>query len=216
MTFQDIFNEVMEARFKASQTTSIKRWINLREAQIWTAAEWPWKIVTGTSLAVTSGDSTPTPPSDIQTPLAVYNDYGYRIEFLPQVEFNEIYIPRDVSNTTGRPETFTWNNGVLTLGDVPQQSYTYTIDYLRSLSHFNDAGVVTEGPMSLDDDYPIFGSEWHEILTLGALSTGLKVENDPTWESLEQEFGFMLGLMKEHYLPSVAVAGNTQFGADTL
>jgi len=216
MTFDDICDEVIEARFKESQRTSVKRWVNLREAQIWATAEWPWKIIGPTALTVTTADSTPSLPSDIDRPSKIYDDLGDRLQYMIQDEFDDYLTSYQINNTRGRPTTFKWNNGVLTLGVVPDRAYSYTMSYLRKLSHYAAGSVVTLGPMSADTDFPLFDAEWHEILTLGAISTGLKVENDPTWEPLEGEFSVMLAQMVEHYLPAVAVAGNMQYGADWL
>jgi hypothetical protein len=214
--FSEIYDDVITARFKATQTTQIKRWINLREAQIWAAAEWPWKIVGPTALVVTAADNTPALPADIDRPTAVYDDNGYRLSYLIQTEFDDAFLPSQIASTSGRPSAFKWNNGVLTLGVVPSPGYSFTLTYLRKLCHYASGAVITSGPMTADTDYPIFDTEWHEILVIGAIATGLKLENDPTWQSLEQEFALMLSNMADHYLPAVAVAGNMQYGADRL
>lgn len=214
MTFADIYGDAIEARFNTGQTTQIKRWINFREAQIHAAAEWPWKIVGPTSLTVTSGDSTPTMPSNIERPMAVYNEFGDRLAYATQADFDGLFLPGVASSTSGRPTVFKWNNGVMTLGDIPNANYTFTMTYERKLSHYAVGGALTVGPMSATTDYPLFDAEWHQILVTGALATGLKIENDPTWEPLEQEFAHMLAQMVEHYLPAVSVAGNMQYGSD--
>jgi hypothetical protein len=214
MTFAEIYGEVITARFKSSQTASAKRWVNMREGQIWAAAEWPWKIVSAADVTATT--STPTLDSSVHSPLAVYDDIGNELEYMIAKDFDEIYIPRGIQNTRGRPEAFKWNNNVLTLGDYPDHSYALKYTYLRKQSHYASGAIVTVGAMSADSDYPLFDSHWHEVLTIGALSTGLKVENDPTWEALEQEFSMMVAAMIDHYLPAIAVAGNMQYGADGL
>jgi len=216
MTFQDIYTEVLSARFKSSQTASIKRWVNMREAQIWAAAEWHWKIVGPTSLAITAADDTPTIAADMSSPLSVYDANGEPLWYYIQADFNDMNLPLIANAIQGTPGSYTWNNLVLTLSPVPDTNYTYTYTYYRKIAHFAAGGAITTGAMSLDSDYPIFDDSWHEILTLGALSTGLKVENDPTWESLEGEYTAMLGSMIDQYLPSVAVASNMQYGRDTL
>ena len=216
MTFQEIYTEILAARFKSSQTAAIKRWVNLREAQIWAAAEWPWKIVGPTALTITAADNTPTLPTDLFTPLAVYDDLGNSLSYSTQREFDDLYLQQSIDNVQNRPSAFKWNNGVLTLSAVPDASYSFQISYLRTQSHFATGGAVTSGPMVADSDYPLFDSSWHEILVLGGMSTGLKIENDPTWESLESEFGLMLNSMGDYYLPAVSVAGNMQYGADTI
>lgn len=214
MVFSEIYGEVITARFNTGQTANAKRWVNLREAQIWATAEWPWAIVGPTALVVTSTDSTPALPVDIDTPSAIYDDHGDKLQYMIQSEFDDAFISPQLNNTRGRPNAFKWNNGILTLGPVPDTAYSFTMTYLRKICHYAAGTVLTTGPMTADTDFPVFDSEWHEILTLGAISTGLKIENDPTWTSLEQEFGIMLTGMVDRYLPAVATAGNMQYGAD--
>ena len=214
MTFSEIYNAVVEARFKSSQTMAVKRWVNMREAQVWSAAEWPWKLVGPTTLAVDASDNTPTVPTDTYQPLAVYDDRGERLEYFTQSDFDDVYIPGQINSTTGRPRSFKWNDRVLTLGDTPDTSYTFQMTYIRKLCHYTSLAVLTSGPMSADTDYPVYDNEWHQMLVVGAIATGLKIENDPTWEPLEMEFSTTLATMIEHYLPAVAVAGNMQYGAD--
>lgn len=216
MLFSDIYGEVIDARFTASQTNKVKHWINLREAQIWAAAEWPWKIVSHLPLAVETGVFTPTLPAEIQTPLAVFDDKGNSLTYLTESDFDNEFVPTQVTSTTGRPSHYKWNNGFLTLGVTPDRDYSFSLSYYRRMSHYAYGPVFVPGPMTIDSDFPPFGDEWHEILVIGAISTGLKIENDPTWVPLEQEFGLMLSNMADYYLPAVAVAGNMQYGADSL
>ena len=216
MTFSEIYGAVIDARFKSSQTMAAKRWINMREAQVWSAAEWPWKIVGPTTLTVEAGDATPTLPTGMYQPLAVYDDQGCRLSYMIQSDFDDAYLYSQINGTTGRPTSFKWNNGTLTLGDVPDIAYNFMVTFTRKLSHYTNTAVITSGPMTADSDYPVYDSEWHQMLVIGAIATGLKVENDPTWEPLEMEFTTTLATMIDHYLPAVAVAGNMQYGADGL
>ena len=51
--------------------------------------------------------------------------------------------------------------------------------------------------MVADTDYPVFPSEYHYLLVLGATATGLKMENDPTWTALEDEYREILMTMQQ-------------------
>jgi hypothetical protein len=225
MYFADIFTEVSQARFKPSQIPSIKRWINLREAQIWAAADWPWKLTGPSPLPVLQGQSTPVLPAELGTPLEVYDAGGSPLRYLVQDDFDALY----ASGPSGSPQDWKWARRQLTLGPRPERDASFQISYYRDVCHLRtpvfdpnargdprQAGQLVPGPMRLDDDFPVFDVEWHELLTIGAIATGLKVENDPTWVSLESEFKLMLLVMTDHYLPSLSVAGNLQYGADSL
>jgi len=52
------------------------------------------------------------------------------------------------------------------------------------------------------------------LLVPGAIATGLKEENDPTWEPLEMEFRTIIDEMREFYLPTMRPYGNAQYGRD--
>jgi hypothetical protein len=92
-------------------------------------------------------------------------------------------------------------------------SGTLYLSYDRRMCHYNAVGGITAGPMIEIGDYPLYPVEYHYMLAVGGMASGLKVQNDPTWDSLEQEFQQMLGTMREDLLPP-DLYGSNQYGRD--
>ena len=212
MTFDDIVDEVILLRFKDGLRTQVQRWVNERYSWVWSASEWPFKYAAPTNLTVTSADNTPTLPSDFGRVMALYNDSGARLTYRTPPEFWELYTP---VATSAPPIDYTVQDGVLYLGPTPGASATYQIAYERTLSHKNVSGTVVAGLMSADSDTPIWDSRHHYILVMGALSTGMKAMNDPTWQSLETEFSNLFTVMQNDLLPPDRTE-SVQWGRDML
>jgi len=69
--------------------------------------------------------------------------------------------------------------------------------------------------MNSDNDTPVFDEAYHPLLVIGATATGLKMENDPTWGALEQEFDAGLQAMVEELCPPDH-ATTLQYGRDSF
>lgn len=217
MTYDDIVSHVISARFKEAQREKVQLWVKRRYSFIWSVADWPWKLVGPTNLTVTAGDNTPAPPSDIGKPRRIHDDTGALLEMVPSDVFDDLYLHGELNGNTGKPTTWKWENGVITLGPVPDAAYTYKITYDRRTAHRDVNSVVSDGTFSVDTDLPIWDNrDFDYVLVPGAIATGLKEENDPTWRDLEDEFQQMVNDMREFYLPSVSVYGNLQYGSDWL
>lgn len=202
LTFVDLQNEVLSFRFSEGRRASCKRWLNSRYSQVWSAAEWPFKRMDRYALAVTAGSNQPTMPSDFRRAINLYDERGQVLEYQDQAYFNELYGP--VYSTSGRITAYTVVNGQIYLGYVPGSSVTYRLDYQRRLT-----------AMTADSDTSLIPAEHRYMLVAGAMATGLKEENDPTYRGLEDEFNTLLAAMMEDLLP--ADQGETwQFGRDML
>lgn len=207
---------VIAARFNANQRESVKHWLNQRHAQVWGFADWPWKTVSLVTLDVTSGDNTPTLASDVDFPTAVYDDLGTRLLAMQETDFDDYFIYSQINSSTGRPSAYKWSNGVLTLGPTPGSNYTYRYSYQRKLGVLVGGANYSARVLTDDTDTPMWDAQHHYLLTQGAIATGLKIENDPTWKPLEEDFLMQLDSMREEYLPSVLVTGGLQYGRDDL
>lgn len=215
MTLNDIVQDIITLRFKAGEASMIKSWVNQRYAMVWAAVNWPFKFAGPINFTLTAGDSTPTSPSGVHRvmPNGLRDDQGNPLTYREPQDFFDAYVAQ---TGTGRPNEFTVLNGQVTVAPIPNVNYTYTIVYERQLSHLEaDGSTVTVGPMDEDDDRPLWDAAFHYILVPAAMSTGLKLQNDPTWQALEDEFERQLTAMANHYLPPDR-PGTTQYGADNL
>lgn len=216
MTFDEIQDECIALRFKESQRTSIKRWINLRYHFLWALADWPWKRVGPADLTITASDATPALPSGFDRPLFIYDNLGQRVLWMEPDEFDELYLYGELNSTRGRPQAFKWVNSTITLGEIPDANYTYKIVYERGMTYLASGSAETVGAMTSASDTPIWDEQFHYVLVFGAIASGLRLENDPTYQQMEEEFSTMTQAMKDHYLPTLAASGPMQYGRDQL
>jgi hypothetical protein len=216
MTFEEIQDEIIAIRFRESQRTSVKHWINLRYQMIWAIADWPFKFMGPVNLTVTSGDATPTLPSDFHRPIDILDDAGFPLSWLEAKDFDRAYEGYTLQGVTAIPDSFKWVDDVITLYPTPDANYTFRLTYERRITHNHLGSTPTVGLMSDDSDTPLWDAEHHYLLVPAALSLGLRLENDPTYPAVEEDFQSALQLMREHYLPSAAPGGHLQYGRDQL
>ena len=211
MSFLELQNEVITFRFREAQRGSVKRWLNQRYAWVWAQATWPFKLEAPSALTLAAGSWTApfATATDVLRPLNVYNDNGDPLRYLTPPEFQRLY---EDTTGTGRPEDYTVINGAIFLGPLTDSDYTFTASYERMVSKLNSVGVMQPGLLSADDDYPVYDAGFHYMLVMGAIATGLKMVNDPTWEAIEDEYRAMVLVMQQELLP--ADRGETiQFGS---
>jgi hypothetical protein len=212
MTFADMVNEVIAFRFNSTQDIYVKRWLNLREQEIWSAAEWPWKKMIGVQLTIDQNDNYLDLPGTVRRVENVYDESGAPLAWFPPDEFAR----RNRGNTVpGHPAEYTLSGNQIQVAPVADNNYGFTIDYERGIWHFNQAGVRIDGPMTEDTDYPAWDQAYYWILVPGAMATGLRMENDPTFQPLENEFVAILDVMREDLMPP-SHASTLQYGKDNL
>lgn len=216
MNFKEIQDEIIQIRFKESQRTSIKRWINMRYQFLWGMADWPWKRMGPSLLTINNGDASPSLPSNFDRPLFVYDDRGDGLAWLSPDEFDSNYLFEELAGSRGKPESYKWVDDTITLGPVPDSDYAYRIVYERGMTYLASGVTPTTGDMTGNTDEPMWSSAYHYALVPGAIATGLRMENDPTYPQFEEEFGQMVESMRDHYLPVASVFGNLQYGRDTF
>lgn len=191
MEFFELQTKVLDTRFREARRPQAKDWINWRYTWVNAQADWPWQApaqqdfdIAGNELAVGVN------VSRILNVRDVTNDSD--LKYLAGVEFKRMYSETDTAST---PETYTLDTddtGAVVLKLGPPSAETTTVEI-----------AFTRRPLMLvaDTDVPLWPENYHYLLVLGAASTGLKIENDPTWEALETEFLAGLDTMKTDILP---------------
>src|SRR5437667_185252 len=93
MTFLELQNELLPAgvgntaRFKETQRTSVKRWLNDRYAEVWGLEDWTFRKAAST-VTVTSGSNVLAAPADLGIVLGLFDDQGAKISYVsPDVYF---------------------------------------------------------------------------------------------------------------------------------
>ena len=76
MVFLDMISEIINFRFNQTQDLYVKRWLNMREQQVWAATEWPWKKLTNVTMQIDAGDSALDLPVAVRRVTNVYDQDG--------------------------------------------------------------------------------------------------------------------------------------------
>jgi hypothetical protein len=199
VNFLQLQDSVLGTRFNTGQRPEAKNWINARYQQVWGACDWPWKRREG-NLGVTGGQQTVNLATNLPTLnriISLHTDEGDVIPYLAPGEWDKFYAAQ---TDQGTPEAFTLVNNVVYLGPIPSTSANYPIRYEAKITLLDD-----------DSDEPLIPEADHYILVVGAMSLGLKWENDPTWDLPETEYQTMLMAMKNNYM-RVHMGENESYG----
>lgn len=208
LTFQALLDEVMgqgqSARFPQSRLPSARRWLSTAYTDVWNAADWTFKKVFDVALdTVDDGNDPnymPTMPTDFQSVLSLYDDNGDELVEMTRDELQDQYRADRVAGVTGRPEAFAVSARQIMLAPSPDQSYSFTMDYVRRICHRDSGGLIVVGFFddSATDHYPLW-DDHHYLLVPRAQTIGLKTLNDPTWPPLQDEYQGLLGSMLVDY-----------------
>jgi hypothetical protein len=212
MNFRDMIDEVVAFRFNSAQTDYVKRWLNMREQEVWMKAEWPFKKMVGVTLTIDEGDKYLDLPGAVRRVHNIYDETGVPLSWYPPEDFAA---RNRTIGDSGHPAEYTLSGNQLVISPKADHSYEFTVDYERAVCHYNSSGTVITGPMSIDTDYPLWDPAYYWILVAGATATGLKMENDPTYQPLENEFLHGIEMMIDDLLPP-SHASTLQYGRDNL
>lgn len=199
MNYLALQDAVLGTRFDTSQRPQAKQWILAVYARIWALEdEWIFKRVGPTSITVTAGvELAAGLPTDLDDVVAVYDNYGTELERLSPDEYDALVLPDALASTRGIPTVYKVVNRLIYLGPPSNANYTYKVVYTRLLSRFNLANAITVGELQSDTDYPLWDNQHHYVLALGATALGLKIENDPSFGGLDDEYGNALAAMRQ-------------------
>jgi len=198
LTYLQLQDAVLGRRFPAaSQRDNAKRWIATAYQDVWSAADWTFKRVSRATLAMTSGDSTPTMPTDFGDAIELYDDAAVPMMRLAQDEFEYRYGDIILASQTGLPEAYTVVDRQIHVAPLPTTT-TFRLSYMRRLAHREIDDSVAAGFFDEDSDYPLW-DDHHSVLIPRATAMGLKEINAPTGDQAQEEFERQLSRMKEDY-----------------
>lgn len=202
MNFGELQNEVIEFRFGEHRRHSVRMWINMRYTEVNAMNDWPWTVPLQSTVTVSSGEG--ALPTGAVRLLEVYDPAAaLRLEYMPYEDLHALYFDSDPD--TGDPERYSVKApATLVVAPTPGGDFTLDVTY-------QDRPIMLED----DNDEPAWPEEYHYALVMGACATGLKLENDPTFEPLEGEFYAMVNAMKTEMVPA-HIAENRQYGRDML
>jgi hypothetical protein len=191
VTFQESVDEILSDRFSESKRASAKLWYNHRYGRIWSQEPWSFKMGVVT-FTLGQGDQTVS-LGTLQRIHAIKN-YTYAPSYSDIASLRpEDYLDW-ASGSGGVPDGFTIINNVIHL----------TRPYTTGGS-FTAIGELKFVPLVDDDDEPLLPEEFHMAPVHGAISEGLRLENDPSWEAAEADLQTSIMDMRKSYLSQVLV-----------
>ncbi len=180
----------MADRFDESQRGDVKNWLNSAYWQIWSLENWTFVQGKVENASVTSGVPTLGGlPADLNTVRSVIRGDGTPVKQIPVNELERMYYdPR--SKIIGLPEHYAVLNGTVLLGPIPNETAAdYQIVYDKEYTSLvNDADIhMLPGGADM-------------ALVFKASATGLKLQNDFTWQFHEQDYQEQLDALRRNYL----------------
>jgi hypothetical protein len=212
---QECYNNVY-SRFDSSQATNIGYWINDAYARVWAAADWPWKLTDANSVILTpSTRNTNVWASGSMVNLRIAfitDDNNDPVTYVTPGQYFRQYGASPTSTaqeSTGHPSVWTWLDGQILWGPIPDSAYVYYVVYERNIFVRDNAGNIINGPWdgATYSVTPAWNEPFHYLLVMGAMATGLLLENDSTTGQMEQAFQSRLEAMKLHYTQGVLANG---------
>lgn len=200
-----------------SPNVTVKDWLISRYGYVWGAADWPFKWVGPTSLAVTGGTVTVAAPADCFKPIYVFDELDQPLTECSPVEFFRQFGTL-AATSSGRPTHFCFINGSFYLGPTPSASATFKLVYQRKLFNFAaDGTTVVAGPWdgTTGTVQPCWDPSFHYMLVNGAAASGWAALGSPMANVHEQLFQDAVQRMISFYAP-FDHSSNYQFSRDQL
>ncbi len=153
----------------AADVTSQNESLRAAYVWVWNAANWSFRKIDMGSLTVTSGDATPTMPSDLGTVTDIYDANGTALEELDPDQFDRYFQPSVVLSQRGTPYAYKVVDRQVTLGPTPAATQTFKWSYERRVCHLDSATQLPVAGFMIDDaDLPLWPVDHHMILVYHA------------------------------------------------
>lgn len=194
----------------------MNNWIVKKYADVWAAADWPFKLVGPTSLAVVAGTVTVALPSDCFKPHYIFTDADAPLTYLDPRQFFQTFGTL-AATSSGVPTHYTFLDGNIYFGPTPSASATFKLVYERVLSVFTAANAYVAGSWdkATTTQKPVWHDGFHYCLVHGVASMGLGLLGSADAEWHRDEFVKEVAQMVQFYAP-LGKAENLQFQRDLL
>ena len=200
-----------------STNTALTKWLIFRYGEVWAAADWPFKTIGPTTLAVTGGAVTVAAPATMFKPIFVFDDLDNPLSEIAPIEFFRQFCTL-AATSSGRPTHYCFINKTFYFGPTPSASATFTLIGERLLSQFAADGITfVNGAWDgvTNTQQPIWDASFHYLLVHGAAATGFAFIGSPMQQTHEQLFNDGLQRMISFYAP-FDHRSNYQFSRDQL
>lgn len=200
-----------------SANVTVSDWIIHTYAKVWGGADWPFKWVGPTALAVTGGTPTVAAPAACFKPIFVFDANDNPLSELPPVEFFRQYGTL-AATSSGDPIHYCFINGSFYFGPTPSSSRTFQLVYERRKFVFQADGTTAvngDWDAATLTQLPAWDSAFHWLLVPGSASIGYMLMGSPLADRHEQMFQDGLQRMVAFYAP-FDHRSNYQFVRDSL
>lgn len=190
MTFLELQNFVLSDRFDESKRAEIKRHLNTRYGRIW--AQEPWTFKLGfEDFSVTQGTQTAALSS--LTRVHDFKDTSTSPSYLDVHPLRPEDYQEFRSSQSGVPYAYTVIANTIRFDRPMDQNRTFTA-----------MGELAFDELVADGDVPLLPTEFHGTIAYGAISDALRLENDPSWASAEQDYQQGIADMRRSYLTQIS------------
>lgn len=196
MTFRQIVDAVLVNLFDESLRSDAKNWVNHRYGWLLAIEEWAFLKATE-PVTVTAGSQTVTDvSSSFGIALGMWDADGRPLK---AYEDRNAFLTRYNENldATGTPEAFCVIGSTILVGPTPEASSSSFL-----LAYEKDGSAL-----SADGDEPIIPPLFHLALVHGGRAEGMKMQHNPSWRDVEQDFLASIDAMRRRYLVSARQTG---------
>lgn len=199
-TFSNLKTNVQGTRFDSTQATQIGRIINLKMVEIWNSDErWEFRQSPYAPVTAPVGNGYVSGlPTDLGKVMALYDDDGVELQRLNQDDFDALVLPDVATGTRAAPYVYKVVDlgGPAIITNTPDANYSLSLGYLRKTCYMAGGTVLTPGIMVNNTDTPAWDSAFHDVLEIAATVAMLRLENDPSAETLDAEYDEALAAMR--------------------
>lgn len=188
MTRKEIVDAVLNDRFSPSQRGDAEDWVGARYWWLWSLKPWTFKQASADVQATAGNSLLGNVPSDLRAVRGLFTNQGRRLRWLEPADFDSRYYDAD-DPVQGDPCHFTVWAGQIIVGPTPVTTATYRMLY-----------ELEWQPLADDDAVPLLPEGSHMGLVFGGAATGLKLQNDPTWQAFDEDFQAALTVLESQYL----------------
>ena len=195
-TFLELQDAVILGLLDPSDRAAAKTYINHRYGWILALEEWSFLNATD-NVTVTAGSQTVTGlPTNFGIPIGMWDSGGNPLRAMSDWR---AFLSRYNANLSdsGTPEAYTVIGSSLLVGPTPD---TTASDFL--LAYELEAPALVA-----DADVPIIPSLFHVALINGGRAEAMKMQHNPTWQAVEQDFLASIDAMRRRYLAGVRSTG---------
>lgn len=187
MTYRSIVDLVLKDLLDEGRRADAKEYVNHRYWWLWTLHEWTF-VYADAAVTVTAASNTlGAVPSNVRTPIALLWWDGTPLLWLEPAEFFELY---HGDTGTGAPRHWTRVADSYFVG--PKSSETRAD--LKFLYEQEFAALVN------DEHVPLLPAGAHFGLVHGGRAEAMKLQHNPTWQDVENDFLQTITILERGYL----------------